>query len=572
MNRKVAIFIILFIFFIFVVFSIFLYMSISLKPVSIKDNSYLVIPIYGSIPEYSSKKFLFSKRQPLTIWGIYKSVYRAANDPNINGIILEIGNAFPGMAKSNEINNIMKHFKKSGKKVYAYMKFGYMQNYYLASTADKIYLIPSGSVLMNGFNFEVMFYKNLLEKLGVKADFVRIGDYKTAPNMFTKDKMTESHRETMNNIADEFIKHFIKEVSNNRNISKASLNSIFKEAFLSAESSLEYNLVDKLCYYDEIDDCILEKTDKLSTKKINKVYYSDYLSSIGSTKKSKNIALIFAQGQIIEGRNQYDPLFGTSMGSWSTMQSIKKARKNNSVKAIVFRINSPGGSAIAADEILRELKLTIKKKPIVVSMSNYAASGGYWISMASDKIIAHPLTLTASIGVFAGKFSFKNLYEKIGINVETIKRGKYADIFSATEKFTEQEKRIVYGNIKDTYNKFLGKVAKGRNMNIDEVDRIGKGRVWTGSSAIKLNLVDKLGGLSTGFEEAKKLAKEKLKKYEPGIIVYPAKKSILYELGISTKIFSKLKNRSIKRIRDIFPYNNYEALLLMSFIPEISTY
>ncbi len=566
MSRKTALIIVFSIFFIFIIMSILTvsFLKTPLK-VSVKSGSYLVLPIYGDIPEYSTQKFIFRNKEPLTIWGIFKTVQRAKYDKRIKGIILRIYSPSAGMGKIDEIIDILKDFKSTGKKVYAYLEFSGMKDYYLASVADKIYMIPTGTLMINGYSFEIMFYKDFFSKLGIKADFLHIGKYKTASNLFTENKMTPAHREVMQDLLNEYTNRFLTVVSINRNIKLDDAKQLFNIGLFTPKEAMNFNLVDKIGYYDELIQDLSNKISKLIiNKKVNTINYFNYIYNLSYPKKSNNIAIIFAMGQIDSGKSGYNPLFGTMMGSDTIINSIKKARKNRSVKAIVLRINSPGGSGIASDEILRELKKTAKEKPIIVSMSDLAASGGYWISMAGKEIIAHPLTLTGSIGVLAGKFCLKGLYDKLGLTIDRVEEGKYAHMFSSTEEFSDDEKQLFFKNIKTFYDNFLNVVSEGRKMKKSDVDSIGRGRVWTGNEALKINLIDRLGGLLTALNEAKKISK--LKNY--GIIVYPSKKTIFSELGINADIFSYIK--SVKKIKTIVPYKNYEPLTLMEFIPELS--
>jgi protease-4 len=564
MSRKIAIIIILTMFFLFILASVLIYNFLGTQNVSIDKNSYLVLPIFGDIKEYSTKKSIFNPNPPLTIWGIYNAVGKAKYDSRIKGIILKLYSPSIGMGKIDEIMDILKDFKASGKKIYAYIEYGSMKDYYLATVADKTYMIPTGTLILNGYSFEVMFYKNLLNKIGVKANLLHIGKYKTYSNTFTEDKMTSAHKEFMEDILNKYVDRFLTVVSNNRGINKNSVSKIIDRGIFTAKEAVDNKLIDYTGYYDELKTYIKKGNSKLIiNNKINLVSYSNYFKNI-NTKRYNNIAIIFAMGQIQSGDSGYNPLLGDFMGSDTIINAIKKAKKDKSVKAIILRVNSPGGSGIASDKILRELLLASKLKPVIVSMSDLAASGGYWISMAAKEIIAQPLTLTGSIGVVAGKFSLKGLYNKIGISIDRVEYGKYSRMFTSTDDFTEDEKQLLFGYITDFYNSFLKVVAKGRNMKISDVDAIGRGRVWTGESALKLKLVDKLGGLITAIKEAKRIAKSKTL----GIIVYPKKRSFLSDLGISSDIISKFTK--IKKIKTIFPYKSFEPLAIMDFIPVLS--
>ncbi len=565
MSRKTAIIIIVIVFIIFIIASILILSGITEGGVRVKGNSYLVIPLYGDIPEYSTKENIFSRKEPLTMWNFYRAVELARKDKRIKGIILKVYNPQIGMGKIEEIIEVLKDFKKSGKKIYSFLEYAGMRDYMIASVSDKIYMLPTGTLIFKGFSFEVMFYKGFLEKLGIKADLLHIGDYKTASNLFTENKMTPAHREVMEYLLNEFSDYFLMVVSENRGLKEEDIKRFFNTPFLTPEKAKELELIDGIAYYDQVIEEISKEHNKLKPfKKINRISFTSYLYRKKPYPSSKNIAIIFAYGQIESGQSGYNPLYGEMLGSETLIASIKRARDDDSIKAIVLRVNSPGGSGVASDEILRALKVAARKKPIVVSMSDLAASGGYWISMGAHRIISHRLTLTGSIGVIAGKFSLKRLYEKLGFNIERVEKEKYAHILSSTDEFSPEERKILYKNIEDFYNKFLKVVAEGRKLSIKEVDSIGRGRVWTGESALKIKLVDKIGGLRDAISEAAKLSK--IGKYY-GIKTFPKKKSFFEELFTENPFLSKI---NIKRLREnIFPYKSFEPLTIMNIIPEL---
>ena len=565
MSRKTAIIIILALFLIFIVAVIFVANNMGTGKISIKNNTYLVIPLYGNIPDYSVKQGIFPGKEELTIWNLYRAIEFAKKDPKVKGIILKIYNPAIGMGKIEEILDILKDFKKSGKKVYSFVEYAGMRDYMLASVSDKIYMIPTGTLVLKGFSFEIMFYKGLLEKLGIKAELLHIGKYKTASNLFTEDKLTPAHKEEMEYLLDEFSNYFLDVVSKNRKMKKEDIKRVFAAPFLSPERAKELKLVDTIAYYDQMIDDISKYHNKLKPfKKIRKISFSSYLYGRVLPIRSRNIAIIFAYGQIESGKSGYNPLYGDMLGSDSLIAAIRKAKKDCSIKAIVLRVDSPGGSGIASDEILRELKLAAKKKPLVVSMGDLAASGGYWISMAADKIIAHNMTLTGSIGVIAGKFSLKGFYKKLGLNVERVEREKYAHIFSSTEEFSKEERELLYKNIENFYNKFLKVVSDNRKLDKKEVDSIGRGRVWTGKSALKIKLVDRIGGLQDAISEAAKLSK--IGKYY-GIKTFPKKRSFIETLLEESPFLSKIKIKKIKE--KILPYKSFEAIVIMNYIPNL---
>jgi len=366
-------------------------------------------------------------------------------------------------------------------------------------------MMPSGYLMFTGLNAEVTFIKGTLDKLGVVADLEHIGDYKTASDLVTRDKMSEAHREVVNSLLDDMYDQIIRDVAVQRGWTQEEVKSKIDQGPFTASEAHEANLVDTLIYYDQIDDLVKqmvgEKPHRVDGKKYaNRTYYK-YSWAI-----PPKIAVISATGSIFEGENRKDFLWGDIMGSETIANAIKTAREDKAVKAIVFRVDSPGGSGFASDVILREIIRTKGEKPFIVSMSDVAGSGGYWISLAADTIVSLPGTYTGSIGVITGKISLEGLYEKIGFTKEVIKRGKHADFYTATRQFTDEEREVVKRQIREFYDDFVQKVAEGRGMSYEEVDAIGQGRVWTGRQARGNGLVDEIGGMDLALAIAKEKA------------------------------------------------------------------
>nr|MBC8359137.1 signal peptide peptidase SppA [Candidatus Aminicenantes bacterium] len=343
------------------------------------------------------------------------------------------------------------------------------------------------------------FLKKTLDKLGIEAEIEHVEEYKTAFNMFTEKGFTPAHKEMIESIYGDIFSHYVKELAEARGKSEKEIRELIDHGFYQGEQAMEAGLVDDLLYDDEFENLLRDKGMKLY-----RISHQQYIkikpTSLG-LNKGKKIALIYGMGTIHSGEGIYQ-----SMGGSTVARLIRRARMDKSIAAVIFRVDSPGGSAVASDVIWREVFLTQKEKPFIVSMSDMAGSGGYWISMAADKIIAQPQTLTGSIGVIFGKFNIVNLSKKLGITSESIVYGKRSDIFSPLRRFTPEERKAIKKETLWIYDRFLTKVAEGRNMNKDDVDKIGKGRVWTGSRAKELGLVDEIGGLSRAIELAKELA------------------------------------------------------------------
>jgi|Deesub1362B_J571_1020462.scaffolds.fasta_scaffold00671_10 protease-4 len=566
MNRAKYLLIILLIILFLIVLTIisFIYFGIT-KPPSVKPNTYLELKLAGAIDEISPPDFVTAKilgYTPLTMNGIWNNIRKAKVDRRIKGILLRIGYLNCGWGKVNEIREALLDFKKSGKKVISYIEEGadFDKEYYLATASNKIYLHPLGLIVINGLGGYFTFYKKALDKLGIKAEFEHIEEYKTAADIFTEEGFTEANREMTEAILDDHFSLYLETISRARNKTKEEMMKLINYGFFQGKKALEAGLVDGLLFEDELRDKLKGKQKNLSL-----INYSQYLkikpSSVG-LETGRKIALIYATGPIKTGEGAYRVIGASTIARW-----IRKARKDSSIKAIVFRVDSPGGSAIGSDIIWREVILAKKEKPFIVSMSDVAASGGYWISMAANEIFAHPQTLTGSIGVLFGKFDFSGFYKKIGITAEKLIRGEKADIWSTFRGFTPQERKMIREEIWTIYDEFLTKIAHVRKMTKERVNEIGRGRVWTGNQAFKLGLIDHLGGLNDAIERAKELARipreEKVR-----LVVWPKKISLFEVLfgrrNSLSKINFYLDEESQKLINYIFPFreNNFWAIML----------
>jgi len=503
-RGKYVLIIILIFFFLFLaaVFS-FIYLEFG-RPPSVKARSYLEIRLSGEIKEQAPRDFwgsMFGQAPSISLHDIWMNIKKAKVDNRIKTIVLRFGYVQCDWAKMNEIRESILDFKKSGKKVYAYIdeSIEFDKQYFLATACDRIILHPLGVFIINGIGGHIPFFKQSLDKLGIEAEIEHVEEYKTAYNMFTEDRFTPAHKRMMRSLYEDLYSHYIKVLAEAREKSEEEIKALIDHGFFQGERALEAGLVDDLLFEDEFEDLLKE-----NEKKLSKITHGQYLkidpSSLG-LNRGKKIALIYGMGAIHTGEGFYQ-----SMGSTTTARWIRSARKDKSVAAVVFRVDSGGGSAVASDVIWREVALTKKEKPFVVSMSDLAGSGGYWVSMAAHKIVAQPQTLTGSIGVISGKFNFVKLYEKLGITAEKLTYGKRADLFSTYKKLNREERDFLKKEILWIYDKFLTKVAEGRNLSKEEVDKIGRGRVWTGSQAKERGLVDELGGLSRALELAKELA------------------------------------------------------------------
>ena len=486
------------------------------KEVKIEDNSILHLKLSNGIVDKPSinpfENFDFGSMRNTTPIGLHNfltAIEEAKTDERIKGIYIDMSDFSSGIATAEEVRSKLKSFKESGKFVISYSEVFSQSGYYIASVADKVYLNPEGMMEFKGLSSQIMFFKGALEKLEVEPQIIRHGKFKSAVEPFFLDKMSEANRAQVLTYLSSIWNTYLTDISDSRNLSVERLNEI-ADGFLArtTKDALELGMVDKLVYKDEILAELIELTGAEDIDDLKVIEDSKYISSVTGSKfknvksvkdlKKEKIAVIYAEGGISGGNSSQ----GT-IGSETLSKEIRKARLDEDVKAIVLRVNSPGGSALASDVIWREVTLAKKEKPFIVSMGNLAASGGYYISCAADTIVADESTITGSIGVFGVLYNFKNMINnKLGITIDTVKVGKYSDLLSPFRPMTEGERAFMQEFVEQTYDVFITRVSEGRGMTKAQVDSIGQGRVWTGKDALKLGLVDVIGGLETAIEIA----------------------------------------------------------------------
>ncbi len=532
------------------------------QAVKIKSNTVLHVELNQLIMDRSNnnpmESFDFTSFRPspqLGLNDILKNIKKAKSDPNIDGIYLDLTLIQAGIATIEEIRNALIDFKESGKFIISYSDTYTQPTYYLASVADKIYLNPEGLLIFVGLRSEIMFYKDALKKLGVEPQIIRHGKFKSYVEPYMYNKMSDENRQQIMAYMGSIWNHMLEGISREREISIKKLNELADNLTLrKAELAVTNGLIDGVKYKDEVLAELAELTNKTDDKKIEHISLAKYTKVPDKKRKSlgKNkIAVVYASGTVIMGEGGE----GT-IGSDRISRAIRKARKDSSVKAIVFRVNSGGGSALASEVIWREIKLAQEVKPVIASLGDVAASGGYYIVAPAQKIIASPNSITGSIGVFGLFFTGKELLnDKLGIHVDVAKTNNFSDIGSFTRPFTAEEREVFQFMVEDFYDTFITKVGEGRNMAKEEVDAIGQGRVWSGANAIDIGLIDGFGGLEDAIELAAEAAN--LETYR--IVDYPklkdpfqqlledlqgnVKTSILkQELGTEYKYYESLKN------------------------------
>jgi len=458
---------------------------------------------------------------------ILASIEQAKTDSKIKGIFLDLNFIGAGFAKIEEIREALIDFKASKKFIYAYADYYYENTYYLASVADKVYLNPEGEILFNGLSANVTFFKNALEKLGVEMQVIRHGKFKGAVEPFILDKLSAENRTQMDEYLKSIMGNLANKIADSRRLTPERVNEIANKWLVrNTEDAVKYGLVDKLSYKDEVLEVIKIKLGlkNKKTKDISFISLDKYKKTIANRKGSgkDRIAVVYADGEIVMGKGEKN-----QVGSESFSEIIRKLREDDKVKAVVLRINSPGGSAQASDIIWRELELLKAKKTLIVSMAEVAASGGYYIASPADTIVAHPYTLTGSIGVFGLVPNMQKLLnEKLGINYDYVKTGEFSDFGRVDRALTSEEKMVIQNMVEGIYDKFLTRVAQGRKIPKNVVDSIGQGRVWTGEQGKIINLVDVMGGMDKAIAIAQ--WKAKLKDYK--LVEYPQPKTQLEEI------------------------------------------
>ena len=493
----------------FFMFVIFISLINTEETVTVKKNSVLELQMKYPINDYAGNKegdpfdVLFEKAQGLD--EILHAIKVAKGDIDIKGISINNNFISAGISSTQAIRNALTDFKESGKFIYAFGDFYMQKDYYLASVADSIFLNPVGAMDFKGLAAEVLFFKDLQEKTGVKMEVVRHGKYKSAVEPFLSNEMSEDNRTQIKELLNSIWNTIVSEIAIDRSMSEQNINIIADTlGGRKPEYAKASGLLDDVVYYDEYEKRLKQAIGISEDDKLNAISLEDY-TKISRKKKlgvgKDKIAIIFAQGEILYGEGGPDYI-----GQGIINKAIIKARDDKSVKAIVLRVNSPGGSALTSDIIWRELEMAKDKKPIVVSMGDVAASGGYYISVGADKIYAEPTTITGSLGVFGTITNINELAANIGINAEQVGTNKNSVDYSFFEPMSDEFRAFVKEGIETTYQTFLSKVSEGRNITIARADSLAQGRVWSGAEAKELGLVDELGGLEDAIEAAAVLA------------------------------------------------------------------
>ena len=518
--------------------------SKSHQTVTVKDNSVLELNLDYTITERSQADFLsfFSPDGENKSMGLDKILLvleQAKNDPKIKGILMHTNVTGTGYATIQEIRNALMKFKSNGKFIYTTAPYYDEKNYYLASVADSIFIEPSGNILLNGLSANIMFYTGALEKLGVEMQYVKVGAYKGAIEAFTRKELSPENKSQITAYLNDIYNIFLTDVSKCRHIDTATLNkAISNFEIKSPKQAIAMKLLDGMLYSDQIMNRMKSRLNFKKDTELPMVKAAAYAQNIETPEEETDkIAVVYAVGEIVDGEGNQD-----NIGSITMSKAIAKAREDKNIKAIVLRVNSPGGSSLASDVIARELSLCKGVKPVVVSMNDYAASGGYYISALSDSIIAMPATITGSIGVFG---LFPNMHEllvnKMGLSFETVKTGLYSDFGRVDQALTETDKAYLQAMVNRIYDDFTNVVEKGRRLDSTHVESIAQGHVWTAGQAVKYGLVDSYGGIQKAIDIAAYLSKTKTY----SLVAYPKLENpieLLFNQGTEALADQKLKS------------------------------
>jgi protease-4 len=491
----------------------------------VAGNSVLLLSVSGDLQEIEPGGVIGQLlQQPPTVRSVVESLRKAKVDRRVTGVVIRPTGTAALWAKVQEVRDAITDFRSSGKPIIGYLEQGGEQEFYLASACDKVFLMPTASLDLTGIASYELFLRGTLDKIGAYPDALHIGEFKTASNIYTEKTYTPSHREMAESLNRNLYEQLVQGLADGRHKSADEIRTLIDHGPFLPEDAVRAGLVDDVAYEDELDDKVQLATG--SPKFLGDDDYRNVSSYSVGLNRGPRIAVLYAVGIISTGASSEDG--AQVVGSDTMVGYLRKVRADDSIRAVVLRIDSPGGSAIASDVIWREVMLTRAVKPVIASMSDVAASGGYYIAMPAHQIVAEPATLTGSIGVVMVKFVIDGTLDKLGMNMEQVTSGRYADLYSPVRPFTPEERKKVEEQMQMTYEAFVEKAAAGRQTTPERIDAIAQGRVWTGQQAKELGLVDELGGLRRALALAKSRAKID-EDAEVELIIYPQRKSI-YEL------------------------------------------
>jgi protease-4 len=495
------------------------------RPSSISDGSTLVLDLEGGIPERLPAEIpipILQSQTPMSVLQVWDTFRRAAADSRIRGILFEPRGLDIGWAKMEEIHDEIVQFKKSGKPIITYLRNPTAREYYLASATDKIFISPEDSLDLKGLALESMYFKQTLDKLGVKAEVIHAGKYKDAGDVLTQTSMSPETREVLNAILDQYYGNLIATVAEGRKKQPDAVRALLDDGPFLARDAVSDGLIDSVGYEDQAAG---DMQSRLKQSELKKVSGKNYLKGALAATGGRKIALVVGEGAITAGSDN-DTADDERFTSTGFIKLLKQVENDSSIQGVIMRIDSPGGDAIASDNILHEVKNLSKMKPLVISMGDLAASGGYYVSVTGDPIIAYPNTLTGSIGVIFAKFTLHGLFDKLGVDEQLLTRGRYADIESSYVPLSDAARQKLTGQIDAFYRAFVSRVAEGRKKPYDQIEPLAQGRVWLGAQAKQNGLVDQLGGLDRAIEVLKQQA-HMSPSDRVTLVPYPGRRSIL---------------------------------------------
>jgi protease IV len=537
------------------------------KPPVIAGNSALVLRLNGEIPEKAALElpdFLSGDKGSVTVPSIWQNLKKAATDSNITALVVEPEGVSAGWAKLEEIRSDIEEFRKSGKPVFAYLHTPSAREYYLALAADRIYMGPSDPLMLKGMRAEVMYFKKTLDKIGVNVEVEHAGKYKDFGDMFSRSDMSPETREVLSSVLDGLYGNLVTRIAAARKKSPDDTRALIDSGPFTATDALKAGLVDELRYEDQLWG---ELKDRLKSEP-TKVAFEKYAKTAPAMGKG-TIALVIGDGDIVRGDPSDNGADERSLTSYGFNKLLRRVGNDSMVRGVIVRIDSPGGEVTASDDLWREMNLLSKKKPVVISMSDVAASGGYYMAMTGDPIIAYPETETGSIGVVFGKPNLHGLYDKLGISKDAVQRGKHADIDSDYTPLTPEERAKLKDGIDESYREFVTKVATARKRPYGEIEPVAQGRVWLGSQAKDHGLVDELGGLDTALAAVKKRAGIGAGEAVT-IVTYPGKRTLLEMLMKKSTPEEMLETR-VRQVAGKMPVRAWMRGGMLSIVPvEIS--
>lgn len=535
---------------------IFSILASSDTEVKVEPNSIMTISLNGTISERANEDpfAMLSSDSEIEAYGledILSAIQKAKDNDNIKGIYLDLNAVGAQPATLQEIRNKLKEFKESGKFIISYSDNYSQGAYYLASVSDKVLMNPYGTITWMGVSSQFMSYKGLMDKVGVKMQIFKVGTYKSAVEPFILKEMSDANRAQVKAFTGSIWESYLSDIAESRNLTTEQLDGYANEGlvFAQSETFVEKGFVDTLVYRNDVEKLLKEKMEVEEDDDLNTISLESMKNVIRNVPKDKSgnlIAIYYAEGEIDDTKTK------DHIGALRVIKDLKKIEQDDNIKALVLRVNSPGGSAFGSEQIWKQIKEIKLKKPVVVTMGDYAASGGYYISCNADYIFAQPTTLTGSIGIYGMIPEASELIEKLGINFETVGTNKFADMMSFTRPMTAEEGALLQKHINEGYELFVTRCADGRKTGIDDIKKIAEGRVWTGSMAKELGLVDELGGIDDAIEKAKQLAE--IESYS--IVTYPEKPSMLEEImnNIPSGMISIFGNSDLNKITKQFEW------------------